>query len=466
MDNKLRVKNSSLNCVEKGRINYQIVLDNLPFPITLWELKGEDYFLIYLNKAAEKKIEPVLSPGVSLSKALPAEYKKVFYPLSSSEPVSSQIIIDNDLLLLIRNKTEEDFIEQYSFNYFNEPFKTLIDLSPLSIIITDILGNIEFVNKKFVEITGYTGDEVVGMNPRILKSGNNDPSEYKVLWDTILSGKVWEGQFCNKRKNGELYFEYAIISPLPGPKGKINNFIAIKEDITELKRTANELKQSEKFAGLGKMAAYITHELKTPLASIKMNIDRLEKDKSFDDDSKRLFSSIQEEVARLTNLLKNILQFSNQSSLPFSEINLYKKIENVREFLDPLLNEKGIIILNKASNHNVFADAQQLRSLFIHLIENSIDSMHSGGEIEISSEIKGELCYIYVKDNGCGLSRTKNIFEPFVTTKPTGTGLGLPIVKNIVDKHSGTIRLVSSRPGETIFEIVLPTRGKEKWKNY
>ncbi len=263
-----------------------------------------------------------------------------------------------------------------------------------------------------------------------------------------------------------MYFEYAIISPLPGPKGKINNFIAIKEDITELKRTANELKQSEKFAGLGKMAAYITHELKTPLASIKMNIDRLEKDKSFDDDSKRLFSSIQEEVARLTNLLKNILQFSNQSSLPFSEINLYKKIENVREFLDPLLNEKGIIILNKASNHNVFADAQQLRSLFIHLIENSIDSMHSGGEIEISSEIKGELCYIYVKDNGCGLSCTKNIFEPFVTTKPTGTGLGLPIVKNIVDKHSGTIRLVSSRPGETIFEIVLPTRGKEKWKNY
>ncbi len=130
MDNKLRVKNSSLNWAEKEKINYQIVLDNLPFPITLWELKGEDYFLIYLNKAAEKKIEPVLSPGVSLSKALPAEYKKVFYPLSSSEPASSQIIIDKNLLLLIRNKTEEDFIEQYSFNYSRETFKTLIDLSP------------------------------------------------------------------------------------------------------------------------------------------------------------------------------------------------------------------------------------------------------------------------------------------------------------------------------------------------
>ena len=130
MGNKVRVKNSSLNCVEKGRINYQIVFDNIPLPMTLWELKGEDYFLIYLNKAAEKKIDPVLSPGVSLRKALPAEYKKVFYPLSSSELVSSQIIIDNDLLLLIRNKTEEDFIEQYSFNYSREPFKTLIDLNP------------------------------------------------------------------------------------------------------------------------------------------------------------------------------------------------------------------------------------------------------------------------------------------------------------------------------------------------
>jgi signal transduction histidine kinase len=87
--------------------------------------------------------------------------------------------------------------------------------------------------------------------------------------------------------------------------------------------------------------------------------------------------------------------------------------------------------------------------------------MSSGGEIEISSELKEDQCYIYIKDNGCGFKCTENIFEPFVTTKPTGTGLGLAIVKSILDIHHGDIRLVSSKPGETIFEIIIPTRGVE-----
>ncbi|MGB5850437.1 MAG: HAMP domain-containing sensor histidine kinase, partial [Ignavibacteriaceae bacterium] len=100
-----------------------------------------------------------------------------------------------------------------------------------------------------------------------------------------------------------------------------------------------------------------------------------------------------------------------------------------------------------------------LRSLFINLIENSIESMNRGGEIEISSELKGDQCYIYVKDNGCGVNCVENIFEPFVTTKSTGTGLGLPIVKNIIDKHHGSIKLVTSKRGETLFEIILPSKG-------
>ena len=149
------------------------------------------------------------------------------------------------------------------------------------------------------------------------------------------------------------------------------------------------------------MAAYISHEIKTPLTSIKINVDLLEKDKSIDPDSKRLLLTIQMEVKRLTNLLKNILQFSNQSGLSFLDINLHKQIENIKEFLKPLLKEKEVTLFNRTSDHNIFGDAQQLRSLFIHLIENSIESMNTGGEIEISSELKGDQCYIYVKDNGC-----------------------------------------------------------------
>ena len=370
-------------------------------------------------------------------------------------------MIDKDLLLITSNSLNERQTGKKWDSYKNRSFETILEQSPVSIIITDIDGNIEFVNPKFVDLTGYTMEEVIGKNPRILKSGNTCPEEYKKMWDTILLGNIWKGDFVNKRKNGELYYESAIIAPLFNSKGTITNFIAVKEDTTQLRKAAEELKKSEKLAALGKMAAYVSHEIKTPLASMKINIDRLEQKIPIDDDSRKSFSTIQKEIKRLANLLKNTLQFSHQTCLPFININLNRKIENIKDFFEPSLAEKGITLLNKTAEHNIFGNPQQLRSLFMQLIENSIEAMSSGGEIEISSELKEDQCYIYIKDNGCGFESTENIFEPFVTTKPTGTGLGLAIVKSILDMHHGDIRLVSSRLGETIFEIILPTRGVE-----
>ena len=107
-----------------------------------------------------------------------------------------------------------------------------VEQSPVSIIITDSRGNIEYTNPKFIQLTGYTMEEVMGKNSRILKSGETTPEEYKRLWDTITSGNDWSGRFHNKKKNGELYWEDALISPVKNNNGKIVNFIAIKEDIT------------------------------------------------------------------------------------------------------------------------------------------------------------------------------------------------------------------------------------------
>ena len=446
---------------EINKTYFPKILNNIPIPITLWELKGEDFLLVYSNKAAEEIIELRYYLGIQLSKALPSEYKNIFSHISLDEGnnSSTQIMIDKNLLLILHSGLKGNLISQnpnrMEENYKKEPFKTIVEQTPASIIITDIQGNIEYVNPKFIEMTGYTSNEVLGKNPRILKAGNKSSEEYKKLWDTILSGNVWKGEFINKRKNGELYYEFAVISPIKDLNGVINNFIAIKEDITKLKETNNELRKSEKFAALGKMAAYVSHEIKTPLTSIKINVDLLEKDNSIDADSKRSFLIIQKEIKRLKNLLKNILQVSNPSSLSFVDINLHKKIDNIKDFLEPLLKENGVTLCNKTLDHNIFGDAQQLRSLFLHLLENSIESMDRGGKIEISSEIKENQCYIYVKDNGRGISRGENIFEPYVTTKSTGTGLGLPIVKNIIDKHHGSIKLVTSKQGETIFEIIL-----------
>jgi len=133
-------------------------------------------------------------------------------------------------------------------------FRTLskaIEQSPVTTVITDVAGNIEFVNPKFTETTGYTAQEAIGKNPRILKTGDKQASEYKELWDTILSGKNWHGVFKNKKKNGEIYWESAVISPVKNEEGTITHFLAVKEDITERKKAEEFLKISEdKFRNL------------------------------------------------------------------------------------------------------------------------------------------------------------------------------------------------------------------------
>ncbi|MEE9200773.1 MAG: PAS domain S-box protein, partial [Candidatus Brocadiales bacterium] len=127
--------------------------------------------------------------------------------------------------------------------------------SPSTVIITDPEGNIEYVNPKFTQLTGYTIEEVIGKNPRILKSGKTPPEVYKDLWETITASGDWRGEFCNKKKNGELYWEYVSISPVRNTDGDITHFVAVKEDITERKRVEGALKESEEiFRNIGSSA--------------------------------------------------------------------------------------------------------------------------------------------------------------------------------------------------------------------
>ena len=115
-----------------------------------------------------------------------------------------------------------------------------VEQSPASIVITNRAGNIEYVNPKFIELTGYTLAEVLGKNPRVLKSGETNPEAYRELWETITAGKEWDGEFHNKKKNGELYWESASISPIRDHAGRITHYVAVKEDITARKQTEAE----------------------------------------------------------------------------------------------------------------------------------------------------------------------------------------------------------------------------------
>ena len=120
-----------------------------------------------------------------------------------------------------------------------------VEHSPASIVITDKAGNIEYVNPKFTKITGYSFQEAIGKNPRILKSGEMPPENYARLWETIQAGGEWRGEFHNRKKNGELFWESALISAIADTTGEITHFLAVKEDITERRRVAIELRESE-----------------------------------------------------------------------------------------------------------------------------------------------------------------------------------------------------------------------------
>jgi PAS domain S-box-containing protein len=113
------------------------------------------------------------------------------------------------------------------------------------VVITDLAGCIEYANPKFTETTGYALEEAMGQNPRVLKGGSQPPEFYADLWATISSGREWHGEFCNRKKNGELYWESAAISPIRDASGEITHYVAIKDDITEKRRIERQIAEQK-----------------------------------------------------------------------------------------------------------------------------------------------------------------------------------------------------------------------------
>ncbi len=237
-----------------------------------------------------------------------------------------------------------------------------------------------------------------------------------------------------------------------------------------LKNNTAELIKKEKLAALGKMAAVLAHEIKTPLTSIKMNADIIAETPDLSDDNRENFEIMKLEINRLNNLVKDVLQFSRQMELNFSEVRLKELIDSVNYQLRKKLNDKNIIFVNNTDNVLLSADEDKLKQVFINLIDNSSEAVNQNGYIEISSRMNkaDNSISIFIKDNGSGIEPEFKIFEPFFTTKASGTGLGLSISQKIIEQHNGTFNLAASKKGETIFEIKMPinqNNAKEESKN-
>lgn len=348
--------------------------------------------------------------------------------------------------------------------------------SPVSIVITNRNGDIEYVNPKFCEVTGYTFEEAIGNNPRILKSGHQQTEVYTDLWGKLKSGNQWFGELHNRRKNGELFWENVSISPLTNSEGEITHFVAVKEDITEKKALFEELvitKEKAQESDQLKTAFLnnISHEIRTPFNGILGFLSLINEKDITSEEREQYIDIINMSADRLLNTINDIVEISTIQAKQTKVLKAITYISNLTERLfekhKPEAEKKGLKLLlnHQYLDHDgcFYTDEGKLFSVLTNLINNAIKFTKSGF-VEFGYEKSGDNVKFYVKDTGVGIHDNKKhaIFERFMqgdvsnTREFEGSGLGLSIAKAYVELLDGTIWLESNPGKGTIFYVEIP----------
>ena len=349
-----------------------------------------------------------------------------------------------------------------------------VEQSPSSIIITDLFGEIEYVNPRFSKLTGYGLAEVIGKNPRILKSGETPAKVYENLWTTIVSGNTWRGEFHNKKKNGELYWEYASISPIVDQEGKITHFLAIKEDITEKKLIENELLRAKEKAEesdrlKSEFLAQMSHEIRSPL-NVILNYNSFLNEElapQLTEEQKIAISSIDSAGRRLLRTIDLILNMAALQSgyidLNPVDVDLNKVLTGLaKEFKQSAQKRKiKFTFINKVKKGIIKGDEYIVTEIFVNLIGNAIKYTSEGYvEIALFDNPEKKLS-VAVKDTGIGISEEylPKLFMPFsqeetgYSRRFEGNGLGLALVKKYVEILNAKIKVDSKKGEGTTFTV-------------
>ncbi len=388
--------------------------------------------------------------------------------------------------------------------------KSAIEAASETIVIIDTDGVIQYVNPQFERTTGYTCEEAIGANPRLLNSGEHDESFYKDLWETILAGETWNGRFTNKAKDGTLFYEDATISPIMNESGEIINYVAVKRDVTRQKELEGQLQQAQKLESIGQLAAGIAHEINTPIQYVGDNT-------RFVRESVEELMAIISRCGELVDLnapkerwqerADEFRRMIEEIDLEFIKEEIPTAIEQtldgvdrvaeivlaMKDFSHPGGEEKTPIDLNKAINSTItvcrnrwkyVADLEtdfqadlpmvpclvgEFNQVVLNIVVNAADAIGENvsegddrkGQIKVSTRRDGESVEIRVCDTGGGIPEEiqQKVFDPFFTTKDVGkgTGQGLAISHDvIVNKHGGTLRLETEPGIGTTFIIRLP----------
>lgn len=358
-----------------------------------------------------------------------------------------------------------------------------VEQSPVSIVITDPTGRIEYVNPKFEGVTGYASEEVLGRNPRLLKSGQTPPEVYRDLWAALSAGREWRGEFVNRKKSGELFWETATISVLRDAEGRVANYVAVKEDVTGAKRaeealrqTQHQLLQSQKMEAIGRLAGGIAHDFNNLLSVIEGHGEILRAVVGKETPGRKRVEEILWAADRAASLTRQLLAFTRQQVLKPRVLRLDNVVGEARHMIERVIGEDvTLAVVAPKDLWRVRADPNQIVQILLNLAVNARDAMPRGGTLAITlanAELDdrfaashppctaGPFVMLSVSDTGLGMDAEtqRRVFEPFFTTKKAGvgTGLGLSTVYGIVKQSGGFIWVSSAEGRGTTFEIYLP----------
>ena len=371
-----------------------------------------------------------------------------------------------------------DITERYQAQEEVRKLSEAVRQSPVVVVMTDAVGNIQYANPRFFALTGYTPEEVLGKNTRLFKSGLHDHDFYTALWQTITKGQVWRGIFQNRKKNGEIYWEQSSISSVRNLEGRIAYYIAVKEDITDARRRQAELEQAKERAeranqAKGDFLANISHEIRTPLNAI-IGFSYLALETELTDGQRDYLERINQASKTLLRMLNEVLDFSKieagRMELENRPFRLSELLEQTTSLARGLAAAKGLQVELTADpriSPVLYGDSLRLGQVLLNLTSNAVKFTETGtiavrvALLERSEQ--GETIMFSVIDTGPGISdeAKERIFEAFTqgdsstTRRFGGTGLGLGIAERLVKLMKGSMTLRSEVGKGSDFSFVI-----------
>ncbi len=372
-----------------------------------------------------------------------------------------------------------DITDRRRAEQVNALLATAVEHAGEGILITDRNGTILYANPALESITGYSRKDLVGLNPRIFKSGEHDTGFYKDMWDTLSRGEVWSARLINRRRDGTLYEERQTISPVRDADGNTVNYVAVKRDVTEIVSLENQLRHTQKLDAIGKLAGGIAHDFNNLLMAIMGHCELMLGQTEEGSPQYKDLLEIKNSTIRAAALTRQLLAFSRRQVVEPRLLDLNMIISEMKTMLERLIGtEVELIARLDAELGPVRADASQIEQVIMNLVVNGRDAMPYGGKLVIETanveldesyaaahvDVEpGPYAMLAVSDTGTGIQKAiqPRVFEPFFSTKggEKGTGLGLSTVYGIVKQSGGSIWL-NSEPGRgTTFKIYLPLAG-------